>query len=99
MGNVWYLDSGASFHMTRNKEFFSDLEDKDIHMDIEMGDDGRYSVTDIGTINFQRYSSSSLTLKYVMCVSCLKKVFVSVSILEDHDTMGYLEKERISFIT
>ena len=23
---VWYLDSGASFHITRDKEIFSDLE-------------------------------------------------------------------------
>jgi len=30
MGSVWYLDSGASFHMTDNKEFFSDLEEKDL---------------------------------------------------------------------
>jgi len=28
MGSVWYLDSGASFHMTGNKEFLSDLEEK-----------------------------------------------------------------------
>ena len=27
MGSVWYLDSGASFHMTRDKELFSDLEE------------------------------------------------------------------------
>ena len=28
MGSVWYLDSGVSFHMNENKEFFSDLEEK-----------------------------------------------------------------------
>ena len=30
MGSVWYLDSGASFHMTGDKEMFSDLEEKDL---------------------------------------------------------------------
>ena len=30
MGSVWYLDNGASFHMTSNKELFSDLEEKDL---------------------------------------------------------------------
>ena len=40
MGSVWYLDSGTSFHMTRDKEIFSDLEEKDLEMHIEMGDDG-----------------------------------------------------------
>jgi hypothetical protein len=40
LGLVWYLDSGASFHMTVDKELFSDLEEKDLKMHIEMGDDG-----------------------------------------------------------
>ena len=50
MGSVWYLDSGASFHMTGDKELFSDLEEKDLHMHIEMGDNGKYSVTRLGMI-------------------------------------------------
>jgi hypothetical protein len=50
-GLVWYLDSGASFHMKGDtKESFIDLEEKDLIMHIEMGDDGRYSETGIGTI-------------------------------------------------
>ena len=51
-GFVWYLDSGASFHMTLNKEFFSDLEEKDLQRHINMGDDGRYSAIDINTVTF-----------------------------------------------
>ena len=54
MGSVWYLDSGAYFHNTGDKEPFSSLEEKDLQMHIEMGDDGRYSATEIGTITFQR---------------------------------------------
>ena len=46
------LGSGASFHMIGNKELFSSLEEKDLQMHIEMGDDGRYSATGIGTITF-----------------------------------------------
>jgi hypothetical protein len=38
--SVWYLDSGASFHMTGDRESFIDLEEKDLRMHIEMGDDG-----------------------------------------------------------
>lgn len=30
MGSLWYLDSGDSFHMTGNKELFSNLEEKDL---------------------------------------------------------------------
>jgi hypothetical protein len=51
-GSTWYLDSGASFHMTRDRESFSDLKEKDLRMHIEMGENARYSVTGIGTITF-----------------------------------------------
>ena len=52
MGYVWYLDSGVSFHMSNNKEFFSSLEEKDLQMHIKMGADGRYNTTNIGKITF-----------------------------------------------
>ena len=56
LGFVWYLDSGASFHMTGDKELFSILEEKDLQMHSEMGDDGQYSAIGICTITFQRES-------------------------------------------
>ena len=40
LGSVWYLDSDSSFHMMGDNEIFSDLEEKDLKMHIEMGDDG-----------------------------------------------------------
>ena len=40
LGFVWYFDSGSSFHMTGDKEIFSDLEEKDLQIHIEMSDDG-----------------------------------------------------------
>ena len=84
MGNVWYLNNGASFHMTCNKYFFSDLEDKYLHMNIDMGDDGRYSARNIGEITFQRDSGSPLRLKDVMFISGPKENIISVVMLEYH---------------
>ena len=52
MGSVWFLDIGASFHMTGDQDLFSDLDENDLGVHIEMGDDGRYSVTGISTISF-----------------------------------------------
>jgi hypothetical protein len=69
--------------MTGDKESFSDLEEKDVRIHIEMGNNGRYSVTGIGTITFQRESSKPLQLKNVMHVPGLKKNLVSVAMLED----------------
>ena len=83
MGSVWYLNSGAYFHMMGDKELFSDLEEKDLQMHIEMNDDGRYSAAGIGTITFERESGKPFLLKDVMHVPGLKKNLVSVAMLED----------------
>jgi hypothetical protein len=83
LGSVWYLDSGASFHMMGDKDIFSDLVEKDLKMHIDMADDGRYSATGIGTITFQRDSGKPFQLKDVMHVPGLMKNLVLVAMLED----------------
>jgi len=83
MGSVWYLDSGASFHMIGDKELFSELEEKYLKVHIEMGDDGKYSVIGVGNITFQREHASPLTLENVMHVPRLAKKLVSIGMLED----------------
>ena len=52
-------------------------------MHVELGDDGLYSATNIGTITFQRALGKLFQLKKVMHVPGLKKKLVSVPILED----------------
>jgi len=83
VGCVWYIDSGASFHMTSDKSLFSILEEKYLKMRIEMGDDGKYSVSAVGTIAFQRENGVPITLTDVKYVPGLKKNLVSVATLED----------------
>ena len=68
LGSMSYLDSGASFHMTRDKKKLSELEEKDLQIHIEMGNDVWCIDTDIETINFQRDSGKPFQLKYVMHV-------------------------------
>jgi len=77
------LDSGASFHMTGDKNLFSALEEKFLKMRIEMGDDERYSVSGVGTVAFQREHGAPITLTDVKYVPGLKKNLVSVAMLED----------------
>jgi hypothetical protein len=59
------------------------LEEKDLRMHIEMGNDGQYNATGIGTITFKRESGKPFQLKNVMHVPGLKKNLVSVAMLED----------------
>ena len=94
MGSVWYLDSDALFHMKGCREFFSDLEEKDLHIHIDLGEDRRYNVTRIGTVTFKRESISLLRLKYVMFVPGLKNNLSSVVVLEDRGYDFILSKGK-----
>ena len=62
---------------------FTDLDEKDIGVHIDMDDDGRYSVTGIGIISFERESGKPFVLKEVMHVPGLKKNLISLVMLED----------------
>ena len=64
-------------------DLFSSLEEKGLKMCIEMGDNGRYSVSRVGTVAFQREHGAPLILTDVKYVLGLKKNLVSVVILED----------------
>jgi len=83
VGGVWYLDSGASFHMTGNRDLFNDFEEKYLKQSIEYRDDEGYRATGIGTVTFQREFGSPLRITDVMYVPGLKKNLVSVMVLED----------------
>jgi len=84
MVSVWYLDFGASFHMIGFKEFYNSLKEKDLHVNIEMGDDREHNATGIGIITFERDKASPLHLKDGMFVPELKKNLIFVAVLEDH---------------
>lgn len=52
MRSMWYLDNGAPFPMTGNRDLYNALEEKDLKQNIDFGDDERYNATRIGTITF-----------------------------------------------
>eukprot|EP00253_Pinus_taeda_P007099 PITA_07099 len=60
VGSGWFLDSGASFHMTSEKSLFNTLEEKDLQILIAMGNHEMYSVSGVGIIIFR--GSMELTL-------------------------------------
>ena len=37
--SIWYIDSGASSHMTRQRRFFKDLQEGGTGIHVELGDD------------------------------------------------------------
>ena len=83
MGCGQFLDSGASFHMTSDKSLLSALEEKDLKMQIEMGDDERYNVTIVGIVSYQMEHGAPIALTDIKYVPRLKKNLISVTVLED----------------
>ena len=61
--------------------FFSDLEEKDMLMHIEQGDEIRYNVTKVGTVTFKRELGSPLKLKDVMFIMDLNINLIFISVL------------------
>jgi hypothetical protein len=81
--DIWYIDSGASSHMTGIREHFSDLRDPDYRIDISLVDDRIVTVAGIGTISFRREDLPPISFTDVLFVPGMKKNLISVSTLQD----------------
>jgi hypothetical protein len=79
---IWYIDIGASSHMTGVRENFFDLRDPEFNMDISLDDDTIVRVVGHGTITFQREGLSTISFRDVLYVPGLKKNMISVSTLQ-----------------
>ena len=66
--SVWYIDSGASAHMTGFREYFSSYKEEQIDFHITMGN--RTKCTPVGkdTIDFHRESGASTSATNVLDV-------------------------------
>ena len=56
--NTWYLDNGASNHMTGDQRYFSKL-DTTITGEVRFGDDSRIDIRGKGTISFTDMNGDS----------------------------------------
>ena len=81
----WILDSGCSFHMCPNKEFFKTFESITSGK-VFLGNNLACKVTGIGTINIQMFDGRTRELKEVRYVPELKRNLISLGMV---DKMGY----------
>ena len=56
--STWYIDSGASSHMTGAREMFFELSQTETDVEVVLGDDSAVRAVGRGTITFQRQSMS-----------------------------------------
>jgi hypothetical protein len=80
--DAWYIDSGASRHMTTVREHLTDLTEYG-DAEVVLGDDREVKVAGCGTVSFRRESLPPMTLTEVLYVPGLKKNLVSVSTIEE----------------
>jgi hypothetical protein len=81
--HIWYIDSGASSHITGIREHFSDLRDTEVRIDISLGDNRIVTVAGIDTVSFRRENLPPISFTDVLFVPGMKKNLISVSTLQD----------------
>lgn len=75
--NVWYLDNGASNHMTGNLSYFESL-DKNITGKVRFGDDSRIDIKGKGSITFIAKNGERRSLPDVYYIPELRSNIVSL---------------------
>ena len=81
--SVWCIDSGASAHMSGIRECFSELNERGLSVEVELGDDRVVRAVGRGTVSFKRESRHPLRFRDVHYVPGLRKNLISVSTIED----------------
>lgn len=83
--DVWYIDSGASRHMTGAQEFFSKLAERALNIEIVLGDDRTVRVVGVGTVTLEKDSLPPLKVMDVLYDSGMKKNLISMSAMEEKE--------------
>jgi hypothetical protein len=76
--NVWYVDSGASNHMTSHGEWFRDTKDLKTPRFVETSDDTTHPITQIGKVPLSMQNGQIKYLKDVLHVPTITKNLVSI---------------------
>ena len=81
----WLLDSGASRHMTRKKDWYSSFKPLQEPMNVTVGNNAKCPVEGTGTIAFSIQEGETKELSDVLLVPQLKKNLLSVAAITDRN--------------
>lgn len=92
----WLVDSGASRHMTGNKDFLENFKELKVTSQVELGDDANYEIRGIGSVSFHLDSVDSLHFEDVLFVPGLTKNLISVGVIEEKGhRVVFIEKKAL----
>jgi transposase InsO family protein len=80
--DTWLIDSGASNHMTGQRDILSCLSEKKFSQKVTLGDDYQYPIKGVGESNYKLNSGTPMKMKDVIYVPSLTKNLLSISALE-----------------
>lgn len=74
---IWYLDNGASNHMTGDRRYFDKLDDS-VSRKVRFGDDSRVDIKGKGTIAFIDQNGEARVMTDVYYIPDLKSNIISL---------------------
>ena len=77
----WYLDSGATHHMTGRREFFSDLDT--VGGSVRFGDSSAVEIKGVGSVIFTAKSGEHRMLTGVYYIPALRNSIISLGQLDE----------------
>lgn len=97
MENLWYLDNGASNHMSGNRSFFF-LLDEDITGKVRFGDDSRIDIKGKGSIRFILEGGEKKILSNVYYIPGLKSNIISLGQATEAGCEVTLKKDKLMLL-
>lgn len=94
VSNVWYLDNGASNHMTGTKSKFSNLNE-DVTVQVKFGDGSTVKIKGKGNITFRCKNGEERMLKEVYYIPDLCNNIISLGQLFEDGNKVVLQGEYL----
>ena len=67
--STWYIDSGASSHMTGDRDMFTEMFEIDLELEVVLGDDTMVRAVGHVAVRFDRVSLCSVCSRGMSCMS------------------------------
>jgi len=83
--DIWYVDLGASTHMTGKKHWLEDFKEINEGAQIYLGDDRRHQIKGCGKVFVVLPDGNIKQIYNVMYVSSITKKLISISMIIDQD--------------
>ena len=83
-GDVWYVDSRASNHMTHHKNWFNELHAPEKPGYVKTSDDTLHPIEHVGKVPLSMHDGKTKHMAEMLCIPTITKNLVFVGQMVDH---------------